>query len=349
MKISAKTSGEQWLSSVAAPPPLPLPLSRQEWELQRPRIRQQLRALLGQLPPVPPQTHAVTLSRQVRHGCVVERIQFDNGAGALVPGYLLLPRKFSGTRPGILYHHWHGGEYGVGKEELFRQDHTPEIPGEALTQRGYVVLAIDAYGFGERRGRGPGGPAETDVAEELSASKFNLWFGRSLWGMIVRDDWMALNYLTSRPEVDAGRLGVTGMSMGATRSWWLMALDDRIQAGVAVACLTRCQNLLHSQALSAHGIYYYVPGFLNHFDTEAVLALAAPRPLLCMTGDQDAGSPLEGIQEIGRIVSSVYRLHGLDANFVSQVYPGLGHVYTPEMWGRMLEWMDRNLAATKPG
>ena len=64
------------------------------------------------------------------------------------------------------------------------------------------MLAIDACCFGERNGRGPGGAQEKGGAGEMTASKFNLWLGRPLWGMIVRDDLMALDYLCSRPEVD---------------------------------------------------------------------------------------------------------------------------------------------------
>jgi hypothetical protein len=59
--------------------------------------------------------------------------------------------------------------------------------------------------------------------------------------------------------------------------------------------------------LKAHGIYYFVPGMLKHFDTEAVIALAAPRPMLFMTGDQDGGSPIEGVKHLGEIVSQSLR------------------------------------------
>ena len=65
---------------------------------------------------------------------------------------------------------------------------------------------------------GFGGRAEKDYVSEESTAKFDLWVGRTFWGMLLRDDLMALDYLASRPEVDAGRIGVTGMSMGATRS-----------------------------------------------------------------------------------------------------------------------------------
>jgi dienelactone hydrolase len=256
---------------------------------------------------------------------------------------LLRPKALRGKAPAILYCHWHGGEYEIGKEELFQAKHTPEPPGPAFAKRGYVVLGIDAYCFGERNGRGPGGPAEKGGAGEMSASKFNLWVGRTLWGMMLRDDLMALDYLASRPEVDARRIGVTGMSMGATRSWWLMALDERIRTGVSVACLTRYENLIEHQMLKAHGIYYFVPNLLNHFDTEAVVALLAPRPALFMNGDQDSGSPPDGIRAIEEAVRPAYRLYSKEGEFQSFIYPGQGHVYTPEMWDKTLAWMGEKL------
>jgi dienelactone hydrolase len=341
----------RWL---AAGPPVPefkAPASRQEWEARRGEIRDQLWQCLGKLPPRPQKLEVKTLSREDRGDYLLEKFQFDNGAGATVPGYLLLP-KGEGKHPAILYCHWHGGQYEIGKEELFGTNATPVPAGPALAKAGFVVVAVDAYCFGERNGAGPGGPEEKGGAGELTASKFNLWVGRSLWGMILRDDLIALDYLCSRPEVDSSRVGVTGISMGATRTWWLMALDERLKAGVAVACLTRYQDLIRTEMLKAHGIYYFVPGLLNHFDTEAVVALAAPRALLAQTGDQDGGSPVEGIHKIEAAVAPVYGLYGDDARkeFRSIIYPGLGHVYTPEMWDETVKWLTGHLAgnAGKP-
>jgi dienelactone hydrolase len=242
-----------------------------------------------------------------------------------------------------LFCHWHGGEYDIGKEELFEARHIPEAPGPAFARRGFVVLGIDAYCFGERNGKGPGG-CERDGAGETSASKFNLWVGRTLWGMILRDDLMALDFLFSRPEVDGERIGVTGISMGSTRSWWLMALDQRIKTAVAVACLTRYQNLIRHGALDAHGIYYFIPNFLTHFDIEAVISLLAPRPVLFQNGDQDPGSPVDGIKAIETTVRPAYRLYAKEREFQNLIYPGVGHVYTPEMWSRTLSWMSEKLA-----
>jgi dipeptidyl aminopeptidase/acylaminoacyl peptidase len=343
MAQTPQTTAQRWLTAADAAPDFQAPRTRRAWETRRATIRKTLGELLGALPPRPKAPKVVTLTREERDGYVVEKFQFDNGAGATVPGYLLLPAGARGPAPAILYCHWHGGQYDSGKEEIFRTNAVPVPPGPALAKRGYVVAAIDAYCFGERNGQGPGGPQEKGGAGEMTASKFNLWVGRSLWGMIVRDDLMALDYLCSRPEVDARRVGVTGISMGATRTWWILALDDRPRTGVAVACLTRYRDLITTEGLKYHGIYYFVPDALRHFDTEAVVALAAPRPMLFMTGDQDFGSPVEGIRTIEAKARPVWRLYGKEADFQNVIYAGVGHVYLPDMWAKTLAWMDEKL------
>lgn len=341
MAQTNETDAVRWLSKADIAPAFKLPATKALWTIQRQQVRAQLWDLLGDLPPRPKKPEVKTISREDRGDYIVEKFQFDNGAGAVVPGYLILPKQTSGRVPGILYCHWHGGEYAIGKEELFQAKHTPEEPGPTLARRGFAVLGVDAYCFGERNGRGPGGSKEKDGAGEMSASKFNLWVGRTLWGMILRDDLTALDYLASRPEVDPARLGATGISMGATRTWWLMALDERIQTGVAVACLTRYQDLIRHEALAAHGIYYFVPNMLEFFDTEAVISLIAPRSVLFMTGDQDAGSPPDGIRAIEAAVKPAYHLYGKDGEFQNIIYPGLGHVYTREMWDKTLAALDK--------
>lgn len=344
--IMAQTNpsvAQRWLAAAPPVPDFQVPTSRSTWERQRKEVQAQLWELLGNLPPRPRPAAVKTLSRVDRGDYFLEKFQFDNGAGAIVPGYLLLPKNVPGKAPAILYCHWHGGQYDIGKEEIFRTNATPVAAGPEWVQRGYAVIAVDAYCFGERNGQGPGGSSEKGGAGEMTASKFNLWLGRSLWGMIVRDDLIALDYLSSRPEIDPQRIGVTGISMGATRTWWAMAMDGRLKAGVAVCCLTRYQNLIAHESLSSHGIYYFVPGLLRHFDTEAVVALCAPRPLLFLSGETDAGSPVDGIRVIEEKAKRAYRLYRAEQSFQSIIYPGVGHQYTPDMWRRTMAWMDAAL------
>ena len=124
-----------------------------------------------------------------------------------------------------------------------------------------------------------------------------------------------------------------------------MALDERLRAGVAVACLTRYQNLIADGLLKAHGIYYYVPGMLQHFDTEAVIGLIAPRAALFLNGDRDGGSPVTGIRAIEAVSRRIWGLYGRPTHFESRIYEGVGHEYTPDLWRRMLAWMDTYLRA----
>jgi dienelactone hydrolase len=342
---AAEPHAEAWLAQTKIAPPLKVPGSLDAWQQQRGEIRAKLNELLGDLPPRPPVSAFQVIAKEDKGAYTLETIQFDNGAGEMVKGFLFIPKTATAQTkaPAILYCHWHGGHYDIGKNELLGTNATPVAPGPALAEAGYVVLGIDAPCFGERNGQGPDGPQQKGGAGEMTAAKFHLWAGRTLWGMIVRDDLTALDYLCSRPEVDAARIGVTGISMGSTRSWWLMALDDRPRAAVCVACMTRYEELIRAGMLKAHGIYYFVPGMLKHFDTEAVIALAAPRPMLFMTGDQDGGSPIEGVKHLGKIVSQVYALHGADSlqRFENTIYPGIGHVYLPEMWDKTVKWLDR--------
>lgn len=332
-----------WTAPVPQAPPLEIAPDAGHWRAQQAALRETLNRLLGALPPRPTNPAVRVEIREDRGAYWAERFTMDNGAGEKVPGWLLLPKGARGPAPAVLYCHWHGGEYDIGKTELFEKRHTPVPPGPTLAGLGYAVMAVDAPGFGERNGVNPDG--ERGSAGEASRAKYELWLGRTYWGMLLRDDRMALDYLCARPEIDAGRIGVAGISMGATRTWWLMALDQRIKAGVAVACLTRAHELIASQGLRRHGIYYFIPGLLQHFDNEAVIACAAPRALLCLTGDQDAGSPVSGVRAIERAARPAWDVLNSGADFQSLIYPGVGHEWTADMWERAVAWLNAHLKA----
>jgi len=323
----------------------PLPKSVQSWEKRRAGLRKKIWRLLGDLPQL--FTPKVTIQERLpKDGYDLERFTFDNGVGDTVYGYLLIPSGQKEQAPAILYHHYHSDKYKQGKQEVVSKAF-PKLDfatGEALSRQGHVLLCIDAYAFGERRFQGPAGKKEDGDRTEQSLFKMFLWQGRTLWGMMVRDDLLALNYLVSRPEVDANRIAAMGMSMGSTRTWWAAALDERIKVAVSVACLTRYQNLIAHGQLIQHGIYYYVPNMLKEkIDTESVIGLIAPRPHLTLTGDQDAGSPADGVRLINAFQQAVYKLYGKAENFRGILYESVGHEYTPEMWQETLNWLKKYL------
>ena len=329
-------------------PPLEIPDTRSAWRQRRQELRDGLARLFGALPPRPGAPRVTVLERRTLRGFVHERLTIDNGAGASIPAHLLLPEG-TGPFPAVLYHHCHGGWYHQGKAEVLQTSAErpgvighPDGHGPDLARNGYAVLCIDAYCFGERAGQGPAAD-ELDGQGEQSTFKAFLWAGWSMWGMMVRDDRIALDVLSARPEVDASRIAATGFSMGSTRSFWLAALDDRVRTVVGVGCLTRYQDIIGTQALRAHGIYFFVPGMLSLTDIEGVIALIAPRPCLFQTGDQDMGSPLAGMHRIAEDVQQVYDLLGAPEAFRSDILAGLGHDYTPDMWRTTRAWIDAGL------
>jgi dienelactone hydrolase len=179
----------------------------------------------------------------------------------------------------------------------------------------------------------------------MSLFKLHLWQGRTLWGMMIRDEQCLIDYLETRKELDPKSIGATGMSMGCTRAWWVSALDDRVKVIVGVACFTRYTELLAHG--SSHGIYYFVPGILKHFDTEAILALTAPRPMLQLSGDQDHNAPPDGVEVLEKKLIEVYKLHGKPERFRSVLYKNTGHEYLPEMRNEMVAWFEKRLPVKK--
>jgi dienelactone hydrolase len=318
------------------------PKNKKEWLKRQTEIRKTAWKLLGKLPEIPSKIDVKIISQEQRPGYKLEHFSFFNGVDATVFGYLLIPDSLKNKAKAVLYHHYHGGDYPQGKNELFKKNWVnTEGVGEGLIKEGYVVMCIDAYGFGERQ------MTSTDSVkgsnEELTWAKINLWKGRSLFGMVVRDDKMALNYLISRPEVDKNRIAAVGMSFGCLRSLWLAALDERIKTTVAVACITRNQSLIKAGRLRAHGIYYYIPDILNHFDNESVWACIAPRSLLTLSGDQDQNAPFDGVEYINKSIKSVYTLFPQSENFMSVIYGGVKHEYTPAMWLETLKFLKEKL------
>src|SRR5262245_27607904 len=316
-----------------------LPRSSNEWMEARRETHKLVVQSLGDLPSRPAPLQAKLISRELRPGYTLEKVAIPNGVDNTISALLLIPDRRLQPAPAILW--LHSSTPDKTQISIPNTNGGQESLGEAFVRAGYVVLSPDAYWHGDRVGTGPAGALETLRNEQESLFKLNLWLGRTLWGMFVRDDQIALDYLCSRPEVDKSRIGATGMSMGSTRAWWLAAVDDRVAATVGVACLTRYQNLIAHGDLRQHGIYYFANGLLKHFDSEGVLALIAPRPFLALTGDLNAGSPADGVRALERAVRGTYQALGASERFRSVLYPEVGHAYTPEMRAEMLTWFGR--------
>jgi dienelactone hydrolase len=309
--------------------------SREEYEALQARKRKELWGLLGDLPE-PRTPKARTLKSEKHDGFTLEHLELDLNGIEPVPAYLLLPDKRAAKAPALLYMHWHGGNYPTGKDELITGRKVLQPYAAACAARGIVTLAIDSWCFGGRKHDEDGRNGEWD------AFKLMLWKGQVLWGMMLFDEMQALSYLCSRPEVDSKKLGTFGMSMGATKSWWLAALDPRVTLCVDLCCLTDYDELIRIKNLKGHGVYYYVPRLLKHFSAADINALIAPRPRVSLNGRRDLLTPPAGVERIRDQLLPLYERYGKKEDCQIGLFD-CSHEETPEMHRIVLESFDKYL------
>jgi len=293
--------------------------------------REELYRLLGDLPDRARKISADKIAEESRDGYVLEKLLLDLNGIEPVPAYFVRPEGPPTRRPAILYNHAHGGDYGLGKEELLRGRGGLQEPpyAEELTRRGYAALCIDTWAFGERRGR-----TESEIFKQM------LWSGQVMWGMMVYDSLRAIDYLVSRPDVEPGRLATLGISMGSTMAWWVAALDERIKVCIDICCLTDYQALIESRGLDGHGIYYYVPNLLKHFTTAEINELIVPRPHLSLAGIYDPLTPPAGLDRIDQHLRKAYEAAGAAEAWKLSRYH-TGHFETAAMRAEVLAWLAR--------
>jgi dienelactone hydrolase len=169
-----------------------------------------------------------------------------------------------------------------------------------------------------------------------------LWRGQVLYGMMMFDEFRAMDYLASRPEVDAKRLGALGMSTGSTKAWWLAALDPRVKACMDVCCLTDYDELIKAHNLQGHGLYFYIPSLLKHFQTADINELIVPRPRLSVNGRKDGLTPPAGVEKVRDDLLPLYRRYGNEEDLHIELFD-CAHEELPPMRQLILEWMDKYL------
>src|SRR5205823_9148543 len=148
-----------------------------------------------------------------------------------------------------------------------------------LVKLGFIVLAVDAFGAGERYTA----PAKGTYHGALYGA--TLWpVGQTLLGMQVYDNRRAVDYLLTRPEVDGTRLGITGASGGGNQTMYAGALDDRFGAVVPVCSVGTYQAYLHAACC----VCEVLPGGLRLTEEGDVLGLVAPRALMVINATKDA-------------------------------------------------------------
>lgn len=306
--------------------------SAEEWNRRRPLLRKQLLEMLS-LDPMPERTelHPVVTGVTQGPGFRVERLHFQSLPQLYVTANLYLPEKIDAPLPAVLYVCGHGGVKIDGVS--YGNKVTYQHHGAWFARHGYACLVIDTLQLGEIEGMHHG------------LYRYDQWkwinHGYTPAGVEAWNCIRALDYLETRPEVDATRIGVTGRSGGGAYSWWITAIDDRIRAAVPVAGITDLEDHVVNGCVEGHCDCMY---FVNTYgwDYGTVAALAAPRPLLISNTDRDSIFPLDGVMRIHGQTRGIYRLLGAETALGVAITSG-PHEDTQELQVPAFRWLNHAL------
>ena len=314
---------------------------------------------------------AKTIERIEAEGFIRETIEFNTTPWFRVPGYFYTPKNVPLPAPGLIVLHEWGGPMLFGADRVsgepvhqaIIEHRTKYTSGRALADwyasKGYAVIVIDAYHFGSRAPRGLGGLPEAYVPAELdedtlqrydSIARENLylgvrqlnWAGTTWAGINYADDSRCVDYLLSRKEVDGTRIGVTGLSGGGWRTNMMAALEPRIKAAVSVGWMTTGDTQQPYNVDGAIGTFCLLPGVWNRLDIPDLIAMAAPKACMVVSGTKDRLFPPLGQQEAARQIGEAFEWAGCPEKFKGYM-PAKPHCYDAEIQAEALRWFDLHL------
>ncbi|WP_425987165.1 alpha/beta hydrolase family protein [Ensifer sp. R-19] len=171
----------------------------------------------------------------------------------------------------------------------------------------------------------------------------------TLFGQMLSEQQAALTWLSMRNDVDPARIGMTGISMGATLSYFLAALDPRIAAIAHLCCYADFATLVATGAHDLHGHYLTIPGLLAETSTGEIAGLVAPRPQLICVGLDDPLTPPQAVERAHAATRAAYRAAGAERNLFLVAEPGIGHVETLTMREAVLAFLSHHLGTPVSG
>jgi dienelactone hydrolase len=299
--------------------------TRADWQEWRKQAQAKFMELLGEFPKPVDLAPDVIYSSEDR-GLIRERIVFDSEEHMSVPCVVLRPVDMpkNGKGRAILCSHGHGP---FGKEPVAGNASTPELVdniarhhynyGEEMARRGFLTISPDLRVFGERSDGGNPYPGR---------DKCNVHFIR---GMILGIYTLTLNiwdmkccidYLQTRPEVDAERIGMMGLSQGGTMTTFATAAEPRIKAADIICYVNSWQGFGIRRANFCGS--QVVPDIYKYLDTHDIAGLIAPRPLLIEMGIHDTCFFIEDTLQGFEGVKKIYEAAGAADVLWSDMHTG---------------------------
>jgi dienelactone hydrolase len=302
---------------------------------RRDAMRRELLYALG-LEPMPRRTplQATVVGTVRRAGYRVEKVVFQSLPRLYVTANFYLPESDAppAKLPTVLYVCGHAPDPAGAKVQY--QDR-----GIAYARGGYACLVVDTLEFGEVPGLHHG---IHDLNRWDWLSRGYTPAGVEVWNAV-----RAIDYLETRPEVDAKRIGITGISGGGAVTWFAAAVDERVAAAASVCgTWTFGTQAEHWRAAGQCDCIYFNNTFLSDLPTAG--ALIAPRPLLICGGRKDADFPPDGYRGVFEKLRRVYGLEAGGAERVRLVDEDVGHTDSPLFRAEARLWMDRWLKHGAP-
>jgi dienelactone hydrolase len=282
---------------------------------------------------------------------------FASEPGERVPGLLLKRQQLGGRLPVVIVMHGTGGskEKEIGNLRRF-------------ARRGCIAVAIDGRYHGARADGAGTASYNAAIAKAFADNTGGPADRHPLYFETVWDGMRLIDYLASRHDVDAGRIGVIGFSKGGIETFLLAAADERV--AVAVPCIgvqSFAYGLEHvgwksrvgtvkpafDAAAKGAGVdkpdaafarrFYdqVIPHIYDRFDGPAMLPLVAPRPMLVINGDTDDKTPVPGVQLAADMARGAYKEKLVPGKFDLIVQEKTGHKVNADSMDRAAKWFEK--------
>ena len=292
--------------------------------------------LIGGLPTERSPLHARVTGEIPREGYIIRKVIFESLPEYYVTANLYLPTIGKAPFPAILTpcgHSANGKAYDV-YQHLFI----------GLAKRGYVVLSYDPMGQGERYQYWNFLQQESLLKgtdnQHAMAGLQEMLMGQNLARYFIWDGIRGLDYLTSLPEVDPSRLGVTGSSGGGTLTTYISMLDPRVKVASIVCFITSLPQKIAARSLDVEADPEQdIPGLLAAgLDETEFVGMIAPRPVLIGAAMRDF-FPIEGTRQTFTEVQSLYKKLGAPER-IKMVEFDHRHMYSQPLREATYVWFD---------
>ncbi len=305
--------------------PKPAPRTADEARTRQQQLRRELLDVLG-LNPLPPRTplNPRVMGRLDKEAYLIEKVAYESRPNHIVPAFLYLPKNATGPVPAVIsaIGHWSSGKSST----------KPQLRAIALARHGCAVLALDPAYAWERRIPGNSEGLEPFVA------------GGAIAGHMAWDIMRGADYLETRPEIDATRLGVTGASGGGLQTFYAGVVDERFKVVMPAVALWAMSELAVNAYYSQDN---WVPGISRLGGMGSLIALTAPRAMLVMNMDADFVTSY-ACEQLLNPARAYYRLLGAEDRLLHTIGKG-PHDYTREMREVTCAFVDRWLKGVGDG